>query len=217
MRLLKLIYTFCLLTLLNGCTENVGDTANNQEATTTPQTIADTFLVEPDANSGDLQELFTFHRKLQVNNDISFDVLGIGKTARGNYLILKSDKRNGTYASITGDKQGRLIHSYATDMDSDQQIEVIIFTKTGNQQRGNLIIHEIDSLNNHTEITLPDLTPDVADGYQGQDTFYVAGNKIIREFPVFPKDSAGQANANRRHIEYVLKNNALLPSAQGKE
>jgi hypothetical protein len=142
-------------------------------------------------------------------------VLGIGRTDVGNYLILKSDKKRESYVSITGDKQGRIINSNATDLDADHHIEVIIFIRDEKTSRGNLLIHEIDSLQNHTRITLPDLSSDLSEGYRGQDTFYVQNNKIIREFPVFPKNSSDTQKASaRKNIQYVLKNNALLPSGQ---
>lgn len=215
MGLIRLICTFVLITLLSSCTDNTGSSANNQESATSTRQAVDTFVVEAEAQAGDLSDLFTYHKKLILNDAITFDVLGIGTTVTGNYLIIKSDKRTGAYASITGDKQGHIVHSYATDMDADQQIEVIIFTRNEDNQQGSLIIHEIDSLNNHTKITLPELTTDLAEGYQGQDTFFVKGNSIIRKFPVAVANSTG--NASTKSIEYVLMNNALLPSSQKEQ
>jgi hypothetical protein len=218
MRNVNLFYLFLLMALLLGsCTENAGTTensANNLAAVPASQKISDTFHVEPEVQSGDLSDLFTYHKKLNINNNITFDVLGIGAQTAGNYLILKNDKAKNTYTSITGDKQGRIIHSSATDMDADHQIEVILFIRNKADTKGNLIIHEIDSLNNQNRINLPELTSDLADGYSGQDTFYVQNNKIIREFPVTGKKTATQAaRTDKRRIEYVLKSNALLPSS----
>lgn len=216
MRLQTLICLLCWILILNSCTDNIDSSANNQAADTQAQTAVDTFVVEPEANSGDLADLFTFHQKLNLNANISFDVLGVGTPNGGNYLILKSDKKKNKYTSITGDKEGQIVQAYATDMDADQQIEVIIAIKSMDNRKGTLIIHEIDSLNNQTKITLPELTTEGAQGYQGQDTFYVKGNKIIREFSV-RSSSTSTGTSNSRRIEYVLKNNAFLPSAQGEK
>jgi hypothetical protein len=222
MRILTLIIIIFALPTLISCSESTGDSRNNlvsvaNDAAPASQRRPDTFVIQPEANPGDLSDLFTYHNKLTLNNDITFDVLGLGTQAVGNYLILKSDKSRSKYVSITGDKQGRIVHSVATDIDADHQIEVILFIKNMTDLKGKLIIHEIDSLNKHNNIMLPELTPDLAEGYQGRDTFYVQNNKIIREFPVFSKSATGsKAGTNKRHIEYVLKNNTLLPSSHGQ-
>lgn len=197
--------------ILSSCTENNGAATVSTAADTPVQQATDTFVVEPEAQAGDLTELFTFHRKLNVQN-MTFHVLGLGTMASGNYLIIKSSNDGQKFTSITGDKKGRIVQAYATDMDADKQMEIIISIKSPVDQKGTLIVHEIDSLNNQNKITLPELTTDFLEGYQGQDSFFVKGNKIIREFLVSTKD---EGKTGKRTIEYVLKNNTLLPSAQG--
>lgn len=215
----KFLFSIALILqiVLSSCTENTADntaeTTNQAAVNSVSQKLADSLIIEPEENAGDLSDLFTYHNKLLVNGHVEINVLGIGTTSVGNYLILKSDKKRGSYVSITGDKQGRIVNSIATDMDADHQIEVILFIRDEKTSWGKLLIHEIDSLQNHTRITLPDLSSDLAEGYKGQDTFYVEKNKIIREFPVFPNSSSGTQTASaRRHIQYVLKNNTLLSS-----
>jgi hypothetical protein len=198
--------------LFFSCTENAADNTNDSGGSVS-QLLADTLMIQPEEDAGSLSELFTYHNKLVISPDMDVHVLGTGGSDKGNYLILKSDKSRSNYVSITGDRQGHIITSSVTDMDADHQIEVIIFTRSEKDSRGSLIIHEIDSLNNHTRIALPELASDLSQGYEGQDTLFVASNKIIREFPVFPKAGSGtKASTGRRHIEYVLKSNSLLPS-----
>jgi hypothetical protein len=136
-------------------------------------------------------------------------VLSLGTPQKGGYLILKSDMNQQKYTAMSGEREGYINGSNAVDLDADEQIEILIYVKKGKEGNGNIIIHEIDSLNNHTKINLPDLTNDISDGYKGRDTFYVANNKIVREFPVY---ESNKPIGKRRRIEYVLKNNALLPS-----
>jgi hypothetical protein len=213
MRLVKLIYILFWILTLSSCTENSGSSVSNTPSASSPQQAADTFVVEPEAHPGELTELFTFHRKLNLPNGLSFHVLALGQPASGSYLIIKSDDRGKRYTSITGNKKGRIVQAYATDMDADKQIEIIIAIESVEDRKGTLIIHEIDSLNNQTKITLPELTSDFSEGYQGQDTFFVKGNKIIREFPVSP--ASNDQKVSTRRIEYVLSTNTLLPSMEG--
>jgi hypothetical protein len=206
--LISLLYWVGILT---SCTENNGSATSDTSANAPIQQATDTFVVEPEAQAGDLNELFTFHQKLNVQ-DMTFHVLGLGTMASGNYLIIKSSNDGKKFTSITGDKKGRIVQAYATDMDADKQVEIIISIKSLEDHKGTLVIHEIDSLDNQSKITLPELTSNFLEGYQGQDSFFVKGNKIIREILVSTKDAG---KTGKRSIEYVLKNNTLLPSAQG--
>jgi hypothetical protein len=131
-------------------------------------------------------------------------VLSWGSESKGNYLVLKSDKLSNRYFSISGQREGRIINSFISDMDADMQAEVIVVTQNRTDNKGSLYAHEIDSHNKQTDITLPDLSPELQEGYAGQDTFYVDKEKLFREFRL-QNETAG-----KRRVEYTFRNNTFI-------
>ena len=207
---MKWIFINLVVMFFCACTSSPdGSDANTEVEPASIELIKNGSVIFPETDSVSLSELFINHHKLLVNNKLTFDVLSLGAPMNGSYLILKSDQSRASYTAITGERQGYITNSSATDLDADDQIEVLIYVKRSKNDQGSVIIHEIDSLNNHTQVSLPELTTDLSDGYDGRDSFYVANGKIIREFPIFKEN---KAIGKIRHIEYVLKNNTLLSS-----
>lgn len=173
---------------------------------------ADNFIVAKGKNISELADLFHYHKQWLVNESLTFDILGWGPKTTGSYLILKSDKLANRFFSISGERTGKVINSFITDMDADMQEEVLIILRENTKGKANLVIHEIDSLNKQKIIYLPELSEDLTEGYYGTDSFYINNNKIIREFPVYEGQQSLKQPRGKRSIEYILSNNTLVLS-----
>lgn len=195
-----------------------GESTQKDNLSATQNQNIDTLSVETAVNPTALTDIFTYHKQFKVNDTITFDVLGWGTESKGSYLVLRSDKLSNRYFSISGQREGRIINSFVTDMDADLQIEVIIVTQENATKKGNIYSHEIDSLNKQTDIILPELTTELKRNYAGSDTFYLNQNKLIRQFQLTSgqNNSKGQ-NASQRQIDYVFKNNTFILSGNSEK
>ncbi|QHT71605.1 hypothetical protein GXP67_35530 [Rhodocytophaga rosea] len=191
--------------LLTACDSQTTN-GSQQEIVSSESKNTDTLAVETENSPTSLDNLFTYHKQFKVNDTLTFDVLSWGSESKGNYLILKSDKLSNEYFSISGQREGRIINAFITDMDADMQAEVIVVTQSRTDNKGSLYAHEIDGQNKQADIVLPDLSPELQKGYIGQDTFYVTKDRLIREFTLQNESSL------KRKIEYTFGNNTFILS-----
>ncbi len=201
--------------VVSGCESQPAGENNTVSNIATEQ--IDTLSVKPQEQPADLKDIFTYHKQFKVNDSLVFDVLGWGAAKKGSYLVLKSSIPTESYFSISGQRMGEIVNSYITDMDADMQLEVIIITEDNDRNKGNVYSHEIDSLNQQTDITLPELSLELKSGYVGNDTFFISQEKLIRQFQITSQNETGDGGNAIRQIEYVFRNNTFILSGSNEK
>jgi len=110
--------------------------------------------------------------------------------------------REGTTATEKGEVGAYVENAWVTDLDRDQNFEVIILARSaGSGAYGDLLFFEWEG----TEFKrrhLPPLAPEWNQSYMGHDRFCIEGNRIVREFPVYREDdcNAYPSGGTRRVI-----------------
>jgi hypothetical protein len=104
--------------------------------------------------------------------------------------------------------EGTVAGAEAADLNGDGSPEIYVFiTSAGSGSYGSLVAYAANRRKSLSEVYLAPFTQDVEAslGYQGHDRFTVAGNALVRRFPVY---RAGDTNAaptgGTRQLEYRL-------------
>lgn len=212
---------FCIglaagICMLSGCGSQTDTERSNENNKTSATDEVDTLSVKTQEQPVELRNIFTYHKQFKVNDSLVFDVLEWGAANKGSYLVLKSSRPTNNYFSISGQRTGKIVNAYITDMDADMQLEVTIITKDNDDNKGNVYSHEIDSLNQQSNITLPELSPELKSGYIGNDTFFISQDKLIHKFHINAKNKTADSNDAIRQIEYVFRNNTFILSGSNE-
>jgi hypothetical protein len=102
---------------------------------------------------------------------------------------------------------GSVVGAEVADLNADGQPEIFVFVQQSvSDSRGTLVAYALNNGRSLTPITLPPLTPALAQGYRGHDKFAVVESCLARRFPL---DRSGAKTANAtvvyRQICYKLK------------
>ena len=104
--------------------------------------------------------------------------------------------------------EGTVAGAETADLNGDGSPEIYVFiTSAGSGSYGELVAYAANRRKSLSEVYLPPVTQDVeaSRGYQGHDEFTLAGNALVRRFPVY---RAGDTNAGptggARQLQYRL-------------
>ncbi len=100
-----------------------------------------------------------------------------------------------------------VIDAAVGDLNGDGFYEILIFTQSvGSGSYGNVIAYSSNRGLSWSEVSYPELSSKLKQGYMGHDKFEVVDNVLVRQFPLYLE---GDTNANpkgkTRQIQYDLK------------
>jgi hypothetical protein len=102
---------------------------------------------------------------------------------------------------------GSVVGAEIADLNADGQPEIFVFVRgTGSGSPGKLVAYALNNGRSLTPITLPTLSPALAQGYRGQDSFAVVESCLARRFPLErPRGSGANPTVKYRQICYKLQ------------
>lgn len=157
-----------------------------------------------------LEELFKYHKMIEVAPGKYYDVLswGRGTADGGAYMILRSDSSDQQYDTTTGDLEGPIQDVLNADMDIDGNPEIIIQAKSVDTSRfTNVFVYEYNG-GKSQKIDFPRMTATQRKGYRGNDNLYIKDSKMMREFPIYEGSGASaKPTGEKRLLEYSLHSN----------
>ena len=103
---------------------------------------------------------------------------------------------------------GTVTGAEIADLNADGSPEIYVYvTSAGSGSYGSLVAYSANRRKSLSEIYLPPITQNkaAARGYMGHDEFAVAGNALIRRFPVYrDTDTNAQPTGGARQFRYKL-------------
>ncbi|MDB5030641.1 hypothetical protein [Mucilaginibacter sp.] len=200
---------FCFFILIC-CVILAGCTREQKKATDLTNVVKPQAVMDP----------FTYHKLIEVAPGQYYDVLSWGRGAvdTGSFLILHSDSSGKKYTTTTGDLNGKIVDVYNADMDVDGHPEILIQAK-GKDTINYTTIYAFEFYDNKVQkLDFPKLSSSQKKGYRGNDNFYIAEGKFIREFPIYSgsgKDA--KTTGQKRKLEYSLNSNSFTVKQLSKD
>lgn len=104
---------------------------------------------------------------------------------------------------ITGDRDGEIQNCWMTNIDSDENLEVLIFSRSaGSGAYAQLQVYKFDGSALY-KAELPEPDASLMDGYQGRDWYELSDGKLLRNFPLYREADANCCpDGGDRVIEY---------------
>jgi hypothetical protein len=109
---------------------------------------------------------------------------------------------------IEKDVEGTVTGAEVADLNGDGSPEIYVYANSaGSGSQGSLIAYTTSKQKSLSEIYLPSLLDDprTSTGYMGHDQFRVAGNTLVRRFPVYlGQDTNARPTGVIRQVQYYL-------------
>ena len=103
---------------------------------------------------------------------------------------------------------GSVVGAEVADLDANGLPEVYVFVQSaGSGSYGIVVGHAVNRGSAITPIVMPELTDDAraSAGYMGRDRFSIAGNRVVRQFPVYRDGDPNAApSGGTRQLHYRL-------------
>lgn len=152
------------------------------------------------SESGGFDQTLSFH-------GISFHVSSANSGSR-NLVRIAPHGLLGDNAVIEKDVEGSVTGAEVADLNEDGSPEIHVYTTSaGSGSHGLLIGYGANKRKSLSEIYLPSLQDDprTSTGYMGHDKFRVAGNALVRRFPIYrDEDTNAQPTGGIRQVQYHL-------------
>lgn len=149
---------------------------------------------------------------IEVRPGLTFDILswGRGADSLNAVLVLRTDTVKNSNTAYNLEIEGKYIETFNTDMDTDGNPEIIIYTKS-NEKFNPANIYCLEYNNSEpSRIRFPDLTDKTKKQYKGNDKFYLHHGKLRREFNLFDNLEDDKAKpVGKKIVEYSLRGNSL--------
>ena len=159
-----------------------------------------------------LPKPFKSHDKIEVMPGLTFDVLNWGKGADSlsSVIILRSDTARNSSTAFNLEIEGKYIETFNTDMDTDGNPEIIIYTTSNKKYSpANVYCFEYNG-KEPSKIRFPDLTDKTNKQYKGKDKFYIHDGKLRREFDLFDNMEDEKAKpVGKKVVEYSIRGNTF--------
>jgi hypothetical protein len=138
---------------------------------------------------------------------ISFRVSSVNSGSR-NLVRIEPHGLQVDNTVIEKDVEGRVTEAEVADLNGDGFPEIYVYANsTGSGSKGSLIAYTANKQKSLSEIYLPSLLDDprTSTGYMGHDQFRVAGNSLVRRFPVYlGHDTNARPTGVIRQVQYYL-------------
>ena len=103
---------------------------------------------------------------------------------------------------------GSVIGAEVADLDGNGTPEIYVFVQSaGSGSYGTVVGHAVNRGSSITPIMMPELSDDAraSAGYMGRDRFSVAGDRLVRQFPLYRDgDSNAAPSGGTRQLHYRL-------------
>ena len=145
----------------------------------------------------------TMFSKVLSLQDVGFNVTAKPKNGKVEVEIfpfgLKLDKQ-----TITQTIDGILVDAEVEDLDSDGSPEVVIYTQSGADKKGNVICCSVLKKNSMILCYFPPVEENdkIKTGYNGNDRFTLVERYLSQQFPVFVD---GKDSGKKRQVNYSLE------------
>ncbi len=158
---------------------------------------------------GNQEEYFRFSKipesleKVLHFNDVTFNVSVKGTSSLKKLtIIIKSPELNDTLIRIVN---GKVYGIKTADLNNNNLPEIYAFViGRGNNAKGGFIGFEFGR-DEVVQLAFPEPNPKLMEGYMGQDSIFIQGKYLVRQFPVYnDSDFSLTPTANTRVIEYSL-------------
>lgn len=138
---------------------------------------------------------------------ISFHVSSTNSGSR-NLVRIEPHGLEGDNTVIEKDVEGSVTGAEVADLNEDGSPEIYVYaTSAGSGSHGLLVGYGANKRKSLSEIYLPSLQDDprTSTGYMGHDKFRVAGNTLVRRFPIYrDEDTNAQPTGGIRQVQYHL-------------
>lgn len=185
---------------------------NDKQVTEVNGSVSPSEIASDTLNQLAIEGSYEYSRTLPVAENLAFDIFAYGEPAEGDFIIIRrTDNKADTL--IRSERRGIFEDVWLTRLNKNHKGEIVIVTRSvGDSSRlGNLLIYSIDNNNALTPVTYnPDLGTMMNGNDRGRDSFYVQGNQLIRQFPLYASDDANCCpTGGRIRVHYDMKNDAL--------
>jgi hypothetical protein len=101
---------------------------------------------------------------------------------------------------------GTVTGAEVADLNADGSPELYVYVSSaGSGSFGSVVAFGANSRKSLSEIYLPPINPEAAQGYMGHDQFAVVESNLVRRFPVYkPGDSNARPTGGVRQLQYKL-------------
>ncbi len=202
----KVIFTLLLAAGLCACqsqsaTEKTTDAPTIGEVTATPK--------DTDITATTMTRDVTYQRRLvNQNYAISVTVQGEENMKDLQIEVLRGGK---LVTEFTESIDGQVAGSMTTDLNKNNQPEVLVFVESSGSGSYGLVYGYELSESGKNPLTLPPLKGDAAEGYMGHDKFKVENGKLLRTFPVYADtDANANPTGGTRTLTYTLGNDLVF-------
>lgn len=104
--------------------------------------------------------------------------------------------------------EGSVVGAEVADLDGNGAPEIYVFVQSaGSGSYGTVVGHAVHHASAMAVITLPEMAddPKLSAGYMGRDRFFITGDRLVRQFPIYRDGDPNAApSGGTRHVQYRL-------------
>lgn len=188
----------------------------NQKQIPVVGAIDSAFIAADTAMQLGLESSYEYHNTLIVNTHLVYDIIGWGtEYAEGEFAIVKRGADNKPDTVAKDKRFGIIENSLLVNLQSgsagksEPQV-LLILRQPGTGVYGSVVVYQTPEFKKlKYEHELPVGLEQGA--YMGHDSFYVSGNKLYRQFPLYKKNDANCCPSGGHIIlSYKVKQQGLL-------
>lgn len=203
---LMLMGVFCLHACGLGTapSSDTGTSSDTSESSFTAKEEGDLQQHVEEASVEEVPEKISYQEDFKAPNGIEFEITTYGEDSLRNLKIV-AVKDEILLTEIEEKVTGRMYIVRITDMNQNNDPELLIFTRTEDEGKyWHFYAYEFAE-NDWTKVYFPPLDPEQARGYKGRDLYRRIGNDMLRRtFPVFRPDDEASPSGGECVIEYKL-------------
>ena len=145
----------------------------------------------------------TLFSKVLTLQDVGFNITAKPKDGKTELEIfpfgLKLDKQ-----TLTQTIDGVVIDAEVEDLDADGSPEVVVYTQSGQDKKGNVIACSVLKKNSMILCYFPSVEENdkIKTGYNGNDQFSLIERNLVQRFPVYAN---GKESGKTRQVSYTLE------------
>lgn len=100
-----------------------------------------------------------------------------------------------------------VVNAATGDLNRDGFYEILVFTQSvGSGSYGDVIAYSSNRGKSWSEVSFPELSDKLKQGYMGHDEFEMIDNVLVRQFPLYLEhDTNANPKGKKRQIKYFMK------------
>ncbi|MBY0244279.1 MAG: hypothetical protein K2Q03_02370 [Sphingobacteriaceae bacterium] len=132
---------------------------------------------------------FEFYKNIEIRPGLNYEIISWGKgiDSLGGYTIYMSDSLKRVFKSATFERKGKITDVWNMDLDTDGNPEFYIQLLS---KKNNLDLNVVEFIEGgFRKISFPSLSEKTKKIYQGNDSFFVKEDKLIRTIPIVKEEN----------------------------